>query len=85
MAAFLAIAQGVLLLTLIPQIRAGLHSELNDVDGTKIPTLFLFDIQEEQVRGVEEFFKKRNTPLQGITPMVRGRITSVNNKEFERP
>jgi putative ABC transport system permease protein len=85
MAAFLAIAQGVLLLTLIPQIRAGLHSELNDVDGTKIPTLFLFDIQEEQVKGVEEFFKKRETPLQGITPMVRGRITAVNDKEFERP
>jgi len=85
MAAFLAIAQGVLLLTLIPQIRAGLHSELNDVDGTKIPTLFLFDIQEEQVKEVENFFKEENTPLQGITPMIRGRITAINDKEFKRP
>ncbi len=85
MAAFLAIAQGVLLLTLIPQIRAGLHSELNDVDGTKIPTLFLFDIQEEQVKDVEKFFKDREAPLQGITPMIRGRITAINDKEFKRP
>ena len=45
-AAFLAIAQGVLLLTLIPQVRSGLQDELNDVDGVKIPSLFLFDIQE---------------------------------------
>jgi putative ABC transport system permease protein len=85
MAAFLAIAQGVLLLTLIPQIRAGLHSELNDVDGTKIPTLFLFDIQEEQVKDVENFFAERKVPLQGITPMIQGRITAINDKEFKRP
>ncbi|MCO4793705.1 MAG: FtsX-like permease family protein [Bacteriovoracaceae bacterium] len=85
MAAFLAIAQGVLLLTLIPQIRAGLNSELDDVDGSKIPTLFLFDIQEEQVKDVNNFFKDKKTPLQGITPMVRGRITKINDQEFARP
>jgi putative ABC transport system permease protein len=84
-AAFLAIAQGVLLLTLIPQVRSGLQHELSDVDGAKVPTLFLFDIQEEQVPILKKFFYKNNIPFDGVTPMVRGRITRINGKEFKRP
>lgn len=85
MAAFLALAQGVLLLTLIPQIRSGLSQELTDVDGSKTPSLFLFDIQEDQVKPLENFFSSKGLPLEGITPMIRGRITKINDKEFERP
>ncbi|MBT7608145.1 MAG: FtsX-like permease family protein, partial [Bacteriovoracaceae bacterium] len=83
--AFLAIAQGVLLLTLIPQVRSGLQQELSDVDGAKVPTLFLFDIQEEQVTPLQNFFYKNDIPFRGVTPMVRGRITKINDEEFKRP
>jgi putative ABC transport system permease protein len=84
-AAFLAIAQGVLLLTLIPQVRSGLQQELSDVDGAKVPTLFLFDIQDEQVKSLKKFFYKNDIPFEGVTPMVRGRIKKINGKEFSRP
>jgi len=82
---FLAIGLGVLLLTLIPQTHHGLGKEigLNDPKGN-LPSLFLFDLQEEQLAGVQELLDKQGAELGNITPWVRGRIKTVKGMAYER-
>ena len=82
---FLAIGLGVLLLTLIPQTHHGLGKEigLNDPKGN-LPSLFLFDLQEEQLKGVQELLEKQGTELGNITPWVRGRIKTIKGLAYER-
>ena len=82
---FLAIGLGVLLLTLIPQTHHGLSKEigLNDPRGN-LPSLFLFDLQEEQLEGVKMLLEKEGAALGNVTPWVRGRIISLKGKPYER-
>ena len=82
---FLAIGLGVLLLTLIPQTHHGLSKEigLDDPRGN-LPSLFLFDLQEEQLEGVKMLLEKEGAALGNVTPWVRGRIISLKGKPYER-
>jgi len=82
---FLAIGLGVLLLTLIPQTHHGLGEEigLDDPKG-KLPSLFLFDLQEEQLADVQALLEKEGSPLSNVTPWIRGRIKSLKGKPYEK-
>lgn len=80
----LALGLGVLLLSLIPQFQYSLESEINLQDPTsKLPQLFLFDIQEEHVEHLTQTLKFQGRPLQNLTPWVRGRLLSVKGVPFE--
>ena len=75
----------MLLLTLIPQTHHGLGKEigLDDPKGN-LPSLFLFDLQEEQLEGVQELLEKQGAKLGNITPWVRGRIKTIKGLAYER-
>lgn len=78
-----ALTIGVMLLSVIGQLETSLRGELlDDADGK--PSLFLFDIQEEQKEGLEKLAQKEGWPVLNMSPMVRSRILKVNGKKFER-
>ncbi|RZA09137.1 MAG: FtsX-like permease family protein [Proteobacteria bacterium] len=85
LSAFVALALGALLLNLLPQLRAGLGGELGDAGGTgRLPSFFLFDIQEEQLAPVEAALEKLGLKLENQSPMVRARLISVNKSSYEK-
>ncbi|MGD9826298.1 hypothetical protein [Desulfobacter sp.] len=51
----------------------------------KIPVLFLADIQEEQKAPLIQFMETQEGELTRISPMVRGRIKTVNHQPFYGP
>jgi putative ABC transport system permease protein len=81
---FITIATGVFLINLIPQLQKGLEQEFSHPIGLKIPIFFLVDIQEEQINGLQDFFKQQPSHLSNISPMVRGRIRSINGTSFHQ-
>jgi putative ABC transport system permease protein len=80
---FLALGLGSLLLNLIPQLQTSLQAELQSPDRV-LPSLFLFDIQEEQLAEVQQVLKQEKLELTYLSPLVRARIDSVNGKPFEK-
>lgn len=80
---FLALGLGTLLLNLIPQLQANLQAELQNPDRV-LPSLFLFDIQEEQLGIVQKTIAAENLKLDYLSPLVRARIEAVNDQPFEK-
>ena len=80
---FLALALGTLLINLIPQIYQGLQEEVSRPDDFRIPSLFLFDIQPEQVEPLQKTLSAEKVNLNYLSPMVRARLEKVNGKSFD--
>lgn len=81
---FLALGLGILLLNLVPQIQQSLEGELEHPEQSRLPSLFLFDIQEEQVPQLRSIVSSFDSHLQQISPLVRARLSLVNNQEFKK-
>lgn len=79
---FLTLSLGSLLLHLLPQLEASLRAELET--PTRLPSLFFFDIQQEQKSPLEETLAARGHKLTSISPLVRARIVAVNGAPFVR-
>src|SRR5690606_35150977 len=77
---FLSLAMGATLISLILQLDRMILKEFS-LDTEK-PSLFIFDIQEEQMEPLTELAQKLNTPLAFVTPMIRARLEMVNDKKF---
>lgn len=75
---FLAIGLGTMLASLIPQLQASLQQEVSTPKGLKLPSLFLFDIQEEQLQPLEGLLVKDGVQLGQVSPLVRARLESIN-------
>jgi len=80
---FLALALGTLLINLIPQIYQGLQEEVSRPDDFRIPSLFLFDIQPEQMEPLRKTLSVEKVNLNYLSPMVRARLEKVNGKSFD--
>src|SRR5690606_37392260 len=70
------------LINLLPQLKNSLQKEFEV--STKTPSLFMFDIQDEQIGPVTDFFKKQSIELQHSSPMIRSRLLKVNGENYER-
>ena len=81
--AFLSLGLGSSLLVLLYQLEGSLRSQLT-AEASSRPALFLFDIQEEQVSGLQQLLAEQKWQLSAISPMIRARLTKVNNQEFNR-
>lgn len=84
LSAFVALALGALLLNLLPQLRHSLMAEVESPNQQKLPSLFLFDIQDDQITPLTEMLEAKGLKLENRSPMVRARLLQVNNKDFER-
>jgi putative ABC transport system permease protein len=79
---FVSMAMGAFLISVIPQVQKGLQNEISRPQGLKIPAFFLVDIQEEQKIPFLELIRQEKAELSNLSPMVRGRIISVNEEPF---
>lgn len=82
--AFLAVGLGSVLIYFLPQIQASIESEIESPSVSRIPSLFLFDIQDEQVEPLRRLALAEQVDLDQLTPMIRARLESVNGKPFEK-
>ncbi len=83
--AFLALALGILLSNLIPQVEAGIREEISTPPGVEQPSLFLFDIQDEQVAAIKQTLADLKVQPMQSAPMVRARLTQINGAPFSKP
>ena len=79
---FMAISIGTLLINLVPQIQQGLLEEISKPKNFKLPSLFLFDIQPEQIELLKNTLAENKHSLDMLSPMVRGRFMEVNGEQF---
>ena len=83
-AGFVAIGLGAMLLNIIPQVQKSLQAELQRPEQSKLPSLFMFDIQEEQLDSFHGVLKKQGVEVDFISPMIRARLMSVNSENFDK-
>jgi putative ABC transport system permease protein len=69
---------------LVPQLQGLILNEIRVPKGRVLPQLFIFDVQEEQLDGLQALLKERGHPLDKTSPMVRARLEAVNGKPFRR-
>ncbi|HEX4925988.1 MAG TPA: FtsX-like permease family protein, partial [Bdellovibrionales bacterium] len=83
--AFLAIGLGALLMNLLPQLQQSIESEIEQPEVSSVPSLFLFDIQEDQVERLKETLKAEGAGVMQSSALVRARLESINGEPFEKP
>jgi putative ABC transport system permease protein len=84
LAVVVSLGLGTLLMNLLPQLKVSLKQDLVAPENMKLPSLFLFDIQDDQIGGIHSFLKSKNLELQNSSALVRARILKVNGEEYER-
>lgn len=73
-----------LLSQLLPHLEKTLVGELKAPEKTERPSLFMVDIQDEQVGPLEKFLHEHGLELEQRSPFIRARILAVNGQGFER-
>ena len=81
---FLALALSSLLINLIPQLETTLLTEIQRPEGEKLPSLFVFDIQEGQEGEVIATAEKYGHPINYMSPMIRARLTHHNGESVSK-
>jgi putative ABC transport system permease protein len=81
---FVALATAITLTQMLPQVEVGLLKELSTDRGARLPTLFLFDIQEDQLADLKTVFQANPETIQSISPMIRARLRTINGQEFTK-
>ncbi len=81
---FLSMGIAAVLINFIPQMQSSIQSELDAPESKKIPQLFLFDIQSNQLDDLQNKVKELGSKLNDITPLVRSRLIKINDKDFEK-
>ncbi len=81
---FVCIGLGSLLLNLIPQVQESLSTELQQPERSKVPSLFLFDIQEDQVDRLKQIAVEEKAQIDQLSPTIQARLMTVNGKSFDK-
>jgi putative ABC transport system permease protein len=81
---FMAIGLGTLLISLIPQIQRTIESEIQQPEVSQVPSLFLFDIQDDQVDSLKKDLQDQGVTLASLSPLVRARLEKVNGESFSK-
>lgn len=84
LAVVVALGLGSLLINILPQLKVSLQAELESPKNVKLPSLFLFDIQDEQLQPLKDLLQAESVPLNNVSPMIRARILKVNDRNYER-
>lgn len=77
---FLSLAMGTTLISLILQLDRMILKEF--ALDTKRPSLFIFDIQEDQMEPLAQLARENGTPLSYETPLIRARLEKVNGEKY---
>jgi putative ABC transport system permease protein len=84
LALFVSLALGAMLINILPQLKVTLQSSMSVEDGSKLPSLFVFDVQDDQMEALKSYFDGRKQSVLNFSPLIRSRIVKVNDQDFER-
>lgn len=84
LAIFVALGLGALLINILPQLKNSIQAEFQIEAHSKIPSLFMFDIQDEQLSGLDNILSANQVTPLGRSPLIRARILKVNDQDYER-
>ncbi len=81
---FVSLAIGAMLASLVFVVEGSIRSEFEVGAASAQPSLFLFDIQEEQIEPLAKLSEDLGAQLINSSPMVRARLTAINGStEFK--
>ena len=75
-----SLALGLAAILLLTITRSDLVNAWRQASPPDAPNRFLIGIQPEQLQPVQEFFRAAGMPLPEVYPMIRGRLTAVNDR-----
>lgn len=75
-----ALGVGIMVLVLLAVVRADLLDAWRGRLPVNAPNHFLINIQGDQVKAVQAFFRARGVATPGLYPMVRARLTAINGQ-----
>src|SRR5690606_17748964 len=81
----LAIGVSLTVLVALTVVEANFQQRIRDVAEKEAPTLFLMDIQTDQIAGVRAMLREAAGAEQRVMtyPMVRGRIVAINGQKVQ--
>lgn len=79
----IALGLGSVLISLLGHLELSIGQEFS-LESQDRPALFMFDIQDEQTEKLKDFLAETKVPLQALSPMVRGKLVSVNDQAFKK-
>jgi len=79
---FLALGLGGVLINLVPQIYKMMENQLNNPQESQLPSLFLFDIQQEQLPLLKTFMQTQPTKLNYVSSMIQTRLVAINGEKI---
>jgi putative ABC transport system permease protein len=82
--AIVALGLATILTVLLPTLREVLRNELNVSSDKGVPSMFIFDIQDEQKVPLETLLTELKANLQLVSPMIRGRLLTQNGSTIVR-
>ena len=83
-AQILALGIGMMVILLLTLVRTDLLSKWRDSLPASAPNQFLINIQPDQVDAVTAFLKQEGGVDALLMPMVRGRLTAINQQQVSR-
>lgn len=81
---FMTMTLSVVVLTLLPHIKKSIVEEVRPEISSKIPSVFMFDIQMDQKDDLIKIVKEKVGQDLDMTPLVRSRILKINDQSYER-
>jgi len=79
----IALGLGSVLISLLGHLELSIGQEFS-LESQDRPALFMFDIQDDQTEKFKAFLSESKIPLQALSPMVRGKLVSVNEEAFRK-
>jgi putative ABC transport system permease protein len=76
---FVAILLTTIVLNLVPHLLKSASEEVSPIQGADVPSLFLFNIPESAVDGLEKFAHENEAELRFLSPMILARLMKVNS------
>lgn len=81
---FTTMSLSTLVLSLLPHVKSSIINEIKPEYSSQIPSLFMFDIQPEQISELRSIAKELLNEDLVLSPLVRSRILKINDKSYER-
>lgn len=81
---FVVLAFGALLVALIATVETTLGHEFNPDAKESQASLFLFDIQDEQVADLRRAVEALGSRVDALSPLIRARLEKINGAPFRR-
>jgi len=85
-----AFGLGIMFILLNSLIRTELLGTWRQTLPADVPNYFMTNVQKDQIKGIQQFFKSRQMEAPEFAPMTRGRLLEVNGKpvsadDYEHP